>query len=48
VSISEAKRHARNAQLKQPVEEKLNNIAQAIYEMARALEDIERRLILME
>jgi hypothetical protein len=48
VSISDAKRYATNAQKAQPVEEKLNHIARAIYEMARALEDVERRLINME
>jgi hypothetical protein len=48
VSISDAKRYATNAQKAQPVEEKLNHIARAIYEMARALEDIERRLINLE
>jgi hypothetical protein len=48
VSINDAKRYATKAEKTQPVEEKLNHIARAIYEMARALEDIERRLINME
>lgn len=44
MSTSSARSYADQAQRASDIEEKLNAIAKAIYELARALDDIESRV----
>jgi hypothetical protein len=44
MSTSSAKSHARRAQETKDTNEKLDEIAKAIYELARALDDVDSRV----
>lgn len=48
MSLVRAKSHANSVKNKRDVGEKLDLLAQAIYEMARSLEDIQKKVNLIE